>query len=109
MTTHVYTEAEWQATVIELARINRWRVQHSRPSKQGERWLTAITGDVGFPDLVLVHKTRGAMFVELKTDTGRTSDAQKTWEAFIRSAGAEYHLWRPRDIAIVMARLGGEA
>jgi hypothetical protein len=55
------SEKEWQAQVVQLAGTFGWMVQHSRPSQVGDqgRWVTAITGNVGFPDLVLAHRTKG--------------------------------------------------
>lgn len=69
------SESAFQAQVVQLAQTFGWMVQHTRPAKQGDRWLTPITGDIGFPDLVLAHPVRGVLFVELKTDKGAVSDA----------------------------------
>lgn len=99
------SEAAFQAQVVDAARIMGWRVQHSRPSQVGGKWMTAITGDVGFPDLVLAHRTKGVLFAELKTDTGRLSPDQVKWRDTLTAAGAEYHLWRPEDMMYVMKRL----
>lgn len=100
------TEKDWQAQVVQLAGTFGWLVQHSRPSQVGEsgRWVTAITGDVGFPDLVLAHRTKGVMFVELKTETGRMATAQTEWRDTL-AGHVEWYLWRPSDIAAVMRRL----
>jgi hypothetical protein len=102
-------EAQWQAQVVQLAQTLGWMVQHTRPAKVGEKWLTPITGDAGFPDLVLAHPKRGVIFVELKTETGRLSAGQVTWRRVLNTGGAEYYLWRPDDLMQVMKRLrGGE-
>ena len=91
------TEAAFQAQVIQLAQTFGWMVQHTRPAKQGDRWLTPIAGDVGFPDLVLAHAVRGVLFVELKTDKGAVSDAQYKWGRTLRDGGAAWRIWRPKD------------
>ena len=57
-------EADWQRQVVQLAGTFGWMVQHSRVSKVGDRHMTAITGDIGFPDLVLAHRTKGVVFVD---------------------------------------------
>lgn len=99
-------EAAFQSQVIQLAHTFGWLVQHTRPAKQGDRWLTPISGDVGFPDLVLVHPNRGVLFVELKSDTGAVSDAQYKWGRNIRDAGGEWKIWRPKDMDEIQRRLG---
>ena len=98
------SEKDWQAQVVELAGTFGWMVQHSRPAQVGDRWMTAITGQVGFPDLVLAHRTKGVIFAELKTDTGRMATAQTEWRDTL-AGHVEWYLWRPSDIAAVMRRL----
>ena len=102
------SEKDWQAQVVQLAGTFGWMVQHSRPAQVGERWMTAITGQVGFPDLVLAHRTKGVVFVELKTDTGRMATAQTEWRETL-AGHVEWYLWRPSDIAAVMRRLSRAA
>lgn len=99
------SESAFQAQVVALAQTMGWRVQHSRPSQVGGKWMTAITGDVGFPDLVLAHRTKGVVFAELKTQHGRLSAEQIEWRNAITHGGGEYHLWRPDDLQRVMKRL----
>jgi hypothetical protein len=67
--------------------------------------MTAITGHIGFPDLVLAHQTRGVLFVELKTSTGRLSTPQKEWRDTLQAAGGEWRLWRPEDLPFIVRRL----
>ena len=100
------TERDWQGQVIELARTFGWMVQHSRPAQVGTegRWVTPITGDVGFPDLVLAHRTKGLVLAELKTETGRMATAQKEWRDTL-AGHVEYYLWRPSDLPSVVRRL----
>lgn len=101
------SETSFQSAVLELARIYGWRVFHARPSQtRNGRWITAMAGDAGFPDLVLAHPTRGVLFAELKTAIGRVSPQQTEWATVLTAAGAEYHLWRPRDIQRIKERLG---
>jgi hypothetical protein len=101
-------EGAFQRQVIQLAHTFGWLVQHTRPAKQGDRWLTPISGDVGFPDLVLVHPHRGVLFVELKSDTGAVSDAQYKWGRAIRDGGSEWRIWRPKDWPEIEKRLGAK-
>jgi hypothetical protein len=101
-------EQAFQNQVVQLAHTFGWLVQHTRAAKQGDRWLTPIQGDAGFPDLVLVHYRRGIIFAELKSDTGALSDAQYQWGRTIKEAGGEWKLWRPKDLDEIQRRLSGK-
>jgi hypothetical protein len=102
------TEAQFQTWVIGVARWNRWMVQHSRPAREASgAWSTPITGDPGFPDLVLAHKSFGTIFAELKTETGRVSPPQTAWIESLR-LGSEAYVWRPSDAQFIARRLRGE-
>jgi hypothetical protein len=102
------SEAQWQAQVVQLAQTFGWLVQHTRPAKVGDKWVTPITGDVGFPDLVLAHPERGVLFAELKAERGRLSAGQVEWGRVLKAAGAECYLWRPDDLTAVLKRLRGK-
>ena len=102
-------ERQFQAAIIELAKWNGWLVFHPLPAQNARgTWRTAQAGDVGFPDLVLVHKERGVIFAELKTAIGRLSEAQTNWIETLYLAGAEAHVWRPSDIQTIRLRLEGK-
>lgn len=102
------TEAEFQSQVIHLARLHGWLVHHSRPAQnRSGAWSTPITGDAGFPDLVLAHPDRGVVFLELKSDAGRASDKQRTWLRTLQAGHAEAFLIRPADLQLVADRLAG--
>lgn len=99
------SERDWQALVIDTARLYGWRVAHFRTSPTASGgWATAVAADgAGFPDLVLVHPRRGdVVFAELKTNTGRLSDAQREWHealtiATVENAHVAGVVWRPRE------------
>jgi hypothetical protein len=89
------TEAVWMDQVIEAARLFGWKLHHDRPAQTGRGWRTAIQGDAGFPDLVLVRGER-CLFVELKPERGSLSQNQKGWLDALRGvAGIETYVWRP--------------
>ena len=92
------TEREWQAQVVEAATLTRWRHYHAYDSRRS---------DPGWPDLVLARAPE-LLMVELKTDTGRLSRAQREWMQVLTACGVECHVWRPGDFAAVWARLNGE-
>lgn len=84
------TEAEFQRQVVHLARLTGHLVYHTHDSRRSEP---------GFPDLCVVKPRRlRPLFVELKTDKGRLSEAQKTWgKALTQVPGADYRVWRPKN------------
>lgn len=102
------TEALFQAQVVELARLLGWKIHHTRPAQVAGRWMTPLTGDAGFVDLVLAHQDHGVIFAELKAERGRLSPAQKDWRNELELAGAEVYVWRPEDLGFIARRLRGE-
>lgn len=99
-------ERQFQAAIIELAKWEGWLVFHPLPAQNARGgWRTAQAGDIGFPDLVLVHPERGVIFAELKTAIGRCTPDQRKWLDTLTTAGAEAHIWRPADIQQIRTRL----
>lgn len=101
------TEAQFQAAVIDLARLCGWRVMHTRAAQiRPGVWATPIQGDAGFPDLVLCRPIQGDFIVaELKTETGRVSAGQHLWLRALDAAGVETYVWRPTDLPTIKTRL----
>jgi VRR-NUC domain-containing protein len=64
--------------------------------------LGAIT--VWLSDLTLVRDR--VVWVELKTETGKVSAAQREWLDALKAAGAEAYIWRPSDLERVGQVLG---
>ena len=96
------SEAELQRSVIELARLYKWKIVHFRGvavrRKDGSiRYQTPVQGDgAGFPDLVLVRDK--VIFIELKSDRGTLSQEQALWmEALVKARGVVAYILRPRD------------
>lgn len=65
----VTSEADFQATVIEMAHALGWRVYHTYRSTRSTP---------GFPDLVLVRGDR-LLFLELKSEKGKLTTTQMDW------------------------------
>lgn len=102
------TEREFQDQVIAMAQLYGWRVHHVRPGMTSKgRWMTAVSGHTGFPDLVLAHDTRGVVFAELKADKGRLEEHQADWLRTLDAAGAEVYVWRPKDWHFIQKRFLG--
>lgn len=105
-------EAILQAKIMDLARLFGWRRAHFRTAYQpgAERWLTPMSGEKGFPDLVLIRPPR-LIFAELKSEKGRLSLDQELWLADLEEipTGIEVYLWRPNDIDEIQAILKRES
>lgn len=96
--------------VLEAAGTLGWLRFHPRPARTKDgKVRTAMKGDKGFPDLTLAHRTRGTIFVELKSDVGKLSPEQELWRDVLLAGGQEWHLWRPRDwYTLIVPRLKGQ-
>jgi hypothetical protein len=100
-------ETELKSIVLNLARRFGWLIHHDLPAmnKRG-RWATHVEGTVGFPDLVLVSPHHGqCIFVELKSEKGRTTSSQDNWLDALAIAGIECHVVRPSDLEFITHRL----
>lgn len=63
------TEKQWEAVVVKLLKLHKWRVYHS--------W-SSIHSPAGFPDLLCVRDNR-VLAIELKSEKGRVSHSQDEW------------------------------
>ena len=88
------TEREWQSRVVDLVKVLGYRYAHFRPAQTARGWRTAMSGDAGFPDMVIVGRGR-LIFAELKGEKTRVQSEQLAWARDIKAAGAECYLWRP--------------
>jgi hypothetical protein len=85
------TEREWQSSVEQLAKLYGWLCYHTHDSRRSTQ---------GFPDLVLVRER--VIFAELKTRSGKLTAAQREWGLRLIAADADYRIWRPADISLVI-------
>lgn len=92
------TEAELQASVLEIAQLLEWMRAHFRAARTSRGWRTPVEGDgKGFPDLVLLRRER-MIVAELKGDGGKPSPEQLLWlAAFDMVPGIEVYLWSPDE------------
>lgn len=104
------TEAQFQRRVIHLAQFLGWKVAAFRPAMNARGdWRTPVQGDgKGWPDLCLVGRGR-VLFRELKTNAGALSPEQREWRDALQAVAADWAIWRPRDEALIVATLKGEA
>jgi hypothetical protein len=94
-------EADFQLRVIQAAQLHGWLVCHFRPARTSKGWRTPVSGDVGFPDLVLA-RGGAVILAELKTDAVKLRPEQAQW---IHALGFHARVWRPRDWPEVLAEL----
>ena len=83
------TESELRREVVELAHKLGWRV-FSLPIAKTRR---PVKDAVGYPDLTLARDGT-VVWIELKQDDGRVSDAQIAWMNALHPA---MHIVRPGD------------
>lgn len=89
-----------QAKVMDMARLFGWRRAHFRTAYQpgAGKWVTPMSGETGFPDLVLLRPPR-LIFAELKSDVGRLTSQQKEWITDLSQIeGIEVYVWKPKDL-----------
>lgn len=92
------SEKEWQLWVLDLAGHLGYISYHTFDSRRSRK---------GFPDLVLVKPPR-VLFVELKSEKGKTSPVQDEWLlTLVQCPGVETYLWRPSDWKAVTNVLQG--
>lgn len=92
-------EEEFQAQVVDLARICGWEHMHVRRTiGKGNKWTTG-TSVKGWPDLTLWTPRHGGrlIFRELKSDEGKVSAEQTAVLASLVAAGLDAAVWRPAD------------
>lgn len=88
------SEADCQETIVAAAKAAGWRVHAERAAASSAgRWSTPIQGHRGFPDLFLVHQTRGIVVVELKRRPNTVEPDQREWLLQLRAAGLQVCVW----------------
>lgn len=94
-----WSEKQFQAEVIALAKSCGWLCHHSRPALTQEgRWTTALQGDAGFVDAVLA-RNGVVYFIELKVKGRKRTPKQLEWAAALPevSATGGYRSFGPKD------------
>ena len=94
------TEKQFQAQVLDLARIFGWQWVHFRPAQTTRGWRTPVQGPLGegWPDLILVHPKHGVRFIELKV--GRATPTPEQWNVLGQLSMASQYaaVWMPGDL-----------
>ena len=105
------TERQFADKVAYVARLYGWRIAHFRPARTVHGWRTPVGYDgAGYPDLVLVHPTRGLVwFRELKVGRRPLEPEQVHWRDWLVGAGANYDVWRSTEWADIVRALSNGA
>lgn len=82
------SEKDYQQQIIKLARLKGYLVYHAFYSHRSE---------YGFPDLVLVKTGCRLLFLEVKRENGKLTNAQREWMHRLQSAGVLARVVRPSD------------
>ena len=94
------TEKQFKQAVIELAQVLGWHVFFT--------W-SSLHSPSGEPDLRMVHPIqKRVLWVELKSERGKLTQAQELAIGMLLDAGAEAEVWRPRDWPRIEMILKGE-
>lgn len=81
------TEKDFSRLVYELCDSLGWRRYHTYRSERSQP---------GYPDETIVRER--VVWLEIKTEAGKLSDAQIDWLRALRNAGQEVYLVRPRHL-----------
>ena len=84
--------------VIEMAATFGVHTAHFRPAQvRPGKWITPVQGDgKGWPDLFLIG-AGGGFWRETKAEGEYLKPDQKRWFAWLREAGFDVDVWKPRD------------
>lgn len=102
------SELELQGAILEAAAVYGWLRVHFRPARTARGWRTPITGDPGFPDVVLAKESRGfnrALALELKGPRGRLEPGQADWLEALDGALVDARLVMPADLDEILELL----
>jgi len=92
------TEAELQKTVTDALTALGYVWTHFQAARaRSGRWLTPLTGDPGFPDVIALRAGVG-WALEFKSQKGRATLGQLGWIAAFRRAGFQSYIIRPDEL-----------
>jgi len=90
------TEAQWQATVVELLGALGYEHLHVRRTIGRVRKWTTSTNLAGWPDLLAWRPGR-IVAIELKSEQGKATAEQERVLASLAAAGVEGRVVRPSE------------
>ncbi|HEY1690013.1 MAG TPA: VRR-NUC domain-containing protein [Solirubrobacteraceae bacterium] len=96
---HKQAEAQFEAAIVQLAKLNGWLTYHTYDSQRSSP---------GFPDLVLI-RDRVLIVAELKSEKGHLTGSQVEWIEAFQAIDCEeifVRVWRPADWPEIERLLG---
>ena len=107
MPPNLVSERDFQASIVDLARLCGWRVVHFHDSRRevGDGVLVGDSDAKGWPDLTLIRDR--ILYREVKTERGRVTKSQDRMLVALLAAGGDAKVWRPSnwdEIQEVLAR-----
>lgn len=100
------SEKQYQKQITDLASIYGWRWVHFADSRKQVK-PGVFVGDkesAGFPDLLLLRPPE-MVVVEVKRETGKTTEIQEEWLKDFRGCGVDAFVSRPSNFEEIMSRL----
>jgi len=104
------SEADFASWLEDFLHVHGYKFAHFRPARVmrngKETYETPVSGNAkGLPDYYVWHPERrphlgfreSAFWVELKSATGKLSEAQIECIKSLRASGAQVFIWRPDD------------
>lgn len=92
------SERQFQAQIVQLAKLHGWMVSHS--------WLS-VHSAAGWPDVIAVKDGR-MLAIELKSERGKLTEAQEGWlDALSEVPGVQTAVFKPHDWAEIVRLLEG--
>ncbi len=93
-----YTETMMVNDIVREAQNLGWLVHHDRPAFTQRGWRTALQGDAGFQDLLLLKGGKVAAW-ECKSAIGKVTPLQQAWlDGWALVPGVDVRVVRPADI-----------
>ena len=95
------TEKEFQAQVVQAAKLLGWLVYHTYDSRRSQ---------AGFPDLVMIKEIDASnsvcLIAELKSERGKLTVEQKEWLNLLsKTKGLFVFVWKPSNWPEIEAAL----
>lgn len=91
------TERGFQDAVTQCLWLHGYLTYHTHDSRRSQP---------GFPDIVAVHPKTGYVWVgELKSTTGKVTDAQQEWIDAFQAGGIDADVYWPDHLDIIITRI----
>lgn len=108
---HILQQCKYLLRVLERQGALAFKRIHVMPvmvKKTGARIITRPNEDMaGMPDLMVFLKGGETLHIELKTDNGKQSEKQKSWQEKLTELGHRYYIVKCTDDLIAILKQHG--